>query len=223
MSPHESSVRRRELSDPETLDLEERVTAETAAPEASPDLVPLVAANLRRLRTRRGLSLERLSRSSGVSRAMLSQVELGYSAPTINVMWRIARALEVPFGALLATDPRDGVQVLRAAEARRLTSHDGAFSSRALFPTDASRRSELYEIRLRGRGFERASAHAPGTTQNLVVNAGRVVIAVGGESFALERGDALLFAADREHSYENPELDDALLYVVMTYATAVGG
>jgi transcriptional regulator with XRE-family HTH domain len=224
MSPHESTVRRRELPDTAQIaDLDERVAAETAAPEASPDLVPLVGSNLRRLRIKRGLSLERLSRQSGVSRAMLSQVELGYSAPTINVMWRIARALDVPFGALLTEDPREGVQVLRSADAKRLNSHDGTFSSRALFPFDAPRRSELYEIRLRGRAIERAGAHQPGTTENLVVSIGRVTITVGGERFALERGDAVLFAADREHVYENPEPDDALLYVVMSYASAVGG
>src|SRR6476620_9159909 len=80
------------------VDLEERVTRETAE-SASPDLVPILGANLRRLRSKRGLSLERLAKLSTVSRAMLSQVELGYSAPTINVIWRIANALGVPFSA----------------------------------------------------------------------------------------------------------------------------
>ena len=42
----------------------------------SDDFAPAVGANLRRLRTRRGLSLERLAQASGVSRAMLGQVEL---------------------------------------------------------------------------------------------------------------------------------------------------
>jgi hypothetical protein len=37
------------------------------------DLAPVVGSNLRRLRTRRGLSLERLAQISGVSRAMLGQ------------------------------------------------------------------------------------------------------------------------------------------------------
>ena len=71
------------------------------APEAT-DLAPVVGANLRRLRTRRGLSLERLAQISGVSRAMLGQIELGQSAPTINVLWKIARALEVTFSALIS-------------------------------------------------------------------------------------------------------------------------
>ena len=56
----------------------------SAAANESTDLAPVVGGNLRRLRTRRGLSLERLAQSSGVSRAMLGQIELGQSAPTIK-------------------------------------------------------------------------------------------------------------------------------------------
>src|ERR1700741_129104 len=101
-------------------ELEERVTRETASNASSPDLVPILGANLRRLRVKRGLSLERLSKLSGVSRAMLSQVELAYSAPTINVIWRIASALGVPFGALLTTQDLHSTQVLRKSQAKTL-------------------------------------------------------------------------------------------------------
>src|SRR5262252_1062428 len=111
----------------QVAELEERVTRETASNGSSPDLVPILGANLRRLRVKRGLSLERLSKLSGVSRAMLSQVELAYSSPTINVIWRIANALGVPFGALLTTHELHATHVLRKVQAKLLTSHDGAF------------------------------------------------------------------------------------------------
>jgi transcriptional regulator with XRE-family HTH domain len=203
-------------------DLDERVTNETAA-QTSPDLLPILAANLRRLRTKRGLSLERLAKLSGVSRAMLSQIELAYSAPTINVTWRIANALAVPFGALIATDSTATSQVLRAAHAKTLTSHDGSFTSRALFPVDSPRRTEFYELRLRGHGFEHADPHAPGTLENLVVTSGRAEIRVGEDSFQLETGDAILFRADVPHVYGNPEANEARFYLVMTYASEIGG
>src|SRR5258707_15609453 len=84
----------------------------------SADLAPVVGSNLRRLRTRRGLSLERLAQISGVSRAMLGQIELGQSAPTINVLWKIARALEVTFSALISTRTQSGALVLRSSESK---------------------------------------------------------------------------------------------------------
>jgi transcriptional regulator with XRE-family HTH domain len=208
-------------ADPAEQDLEERVDNETAR-AASPDLVPILGANLRRLRVKRGHSLERLAKLSGVSRAMLSQVELGYSAPTINVIWRIANALGVPFGALLTVDKTPTTQVLRATQAKLLTSHDGAFTSRALFPFDAPRRTEFYKLQLAARGIERAAAHAPGTTENLVVASGEVLISAGDEQTRLATGDAILFRADVPHVYENPSTQTAVLYLVMTYAEEVG-
>src|SRR5262249_59936932 len=101
--------------------------AAPAAPGAAPestDLAPVVGGNLRRLRTRRGLSLERLAQISGVSRAMLGQIELGQSAPTINVLWKIARALEVTFSALISARPQSRAMVLRSAEPHILHNED---------------------------------------------------------------------------------------------------
>jgi len=197
-------------------------STELAPPHASADLAPVVGKNLRRLRTERGLSLERLAQASGVSRAMLGQVELGQSAPTINVLWKIARALDVPFSALITTTQTTGVKLLRAEQGKRLLSHDGSFSSRALFPFNEPRRVEFYELALEAGGVETAEAHAAGTTENLVVSRGQVEIEVGGQIHALGTGDAILFEADAPHVYRNAGNSEAVMYLVMTYAEQVG-
>jgi transcriptional regulator with XRE-family HTH domain len=186
------------------------------------DLAPVVGGNLRKLRTRRGLSLEKLSQLSGVSRAMLGQIELGQSAPTINVLWKIARALEVTFSALISSAAASGARVLRSSESKLLTSKDRSFSSRALFPFDAPRRVEFYELHLTGGGIEDADAHPPGTSENLVVTAGVVEIEVAGETHRLETGDSIVFEADSPHSYRNPGKTESVMYLVMTYAQEIG-
>jgi len=182
----------------------------------------VVGSNLRRLRGQRGLSLEKLSRLSGVSRAMLGQVELGQSAPTINVLWKISSALGVPFSALITARGGGGVHVLRGENAKLLTSHDGSFSSRALFPFDEPRRVEFYELRLTAGGSERADPHNPGTVENLVVAEGAVEIEVAGHREMLGRGDAIVFEADVPHVYRNRAERDTVMYLVMTYADTVG-
>lgn len=196
--------------------------ASPAAVEEATDLAPVVGANLRRLRTKRGLSLERLSQLSGVSRAMLGQIELGQSAPTINVLWKISRALEVTFSALMSSRSQSGALVMRGDQAKLLTSKDRSFSSRALFPFDEPRRVEFYELRLSAGGVEEADAHAPGTSENLVVTSGAVEIDVAGETHRLSAGDSILFEADSPHAYRNPGKGDAVMYLVMTYAEEVG-
>jgi transcriptional regulator with XRE-family HTH domain len=198
-----------------------RDPASTETAPVATDLAPVVGANLRRLRVKRGLSLEKLSRVSGVSRAMLGQIELGQSAPTINVLWKISTALGVPFSGLIGQRQAGGVVVLRSDSAKTLTSHDGSFSSRALFPFDEPRRVEFYELKLAARGEER-EPHAPGTTENLVVARGAVEIEVEGARQLLGQGDAMVFEADAPHVYRNVGDGEALMYLVMTYADTVG-
>ncbi|APR85819.1 Putative transcriptional regulator [Minicystis rosea] len=193
-------------------------TYEVASAEASADLTPVVGSNLRRLRIKRGLSLERLSRASNVSRAMLGQIELGQSTPTINVLWKIARALGVPFSALITSRSVGRTTVMPAAKAKILTSHDGAFSSRALFPFDEPRTTEFYQLRLGPHGVEQADPHPPGTIENLVVNHGTLELIAGTERHLLATGDAILFEADVPHQYKNPGDTECVMYLVMTYA-----
>lgn len=186
------------------------------------DLTPVVGENLRRLRAQRGLSLERLSKASGVSRAMLGQIELEQSTPTINVLWKIARALGVPFSALITSRDAGRTTVMRASRAKVLRSHDGSFTSRALFPVDAPRTVELYELTLAPGSFEEASPHPPGTAENLVLTHGSLVMIVDGDRHELGAGDAILFEADVPHRYENPGSVEAVMYLVMTYAEKTG-
>lgn len=187
------------------------------------DLAPVVGTNLRRLRMRRGLSLEKLSQRSGVSRAMLGQIELGQSAPTINVLWKIARALDVTFATLIQAREAGGTMLMKKQQAKVLTSNGGVFSSRALFPFDGPRRAEFYELRLAVKGVEDADAHAPGTVENLVVIEGTLDISISrhdgpAELHRLDAGDAILFEADVPHSYVNVGPKECVMYLVMTYA-----
>jgi transcriptional regulator with XRE-family HTH domain len=193
---------------------DEDLQLEAGAPDVGP--------NLRRIRMERGMALEALARGSGVSRAMLSQIELGRSTPTIKVLWKIARALGLPFSALLSSDTvADEVTVLRADKAKRLTSHDSRFSSRALFPTDRPRRVEFYELRLAPRGVEEAEPHPPGTMENLLVSRGTVEVKASGATHELSPGDAIQFRADMPHVYRNTGAVEAVMYLVMSYADIV--
>lgn len=186
---------------------------------ADPDLPIVLGRNLRRLRTSQGHSLERLAKQSGVSRAMLGQIETGKSVPTIALLWKVANALHVPFANLLQTEAARGPVVLRRGDAKLLSSSQGQFTSRALFPFDGSRQVEFYELKIGPLHREAAEPHAAGTRENLFVAKGAVEITVGLEKpQTLMEGDAILFEADVPHIYRNLVASEATLYLVMTYA-----
>lgn len=173
--------------------------------------------NLRRLRTRRGYSLDRLAKVSGVSRAMLGQIETGKSSPTLTILARIAAALEISCGALIIEDEEPTTVLLTRAASKTLSSSDGRFETRALFPYDGDRTVEFYELRLAPHHAERADAHRHGTVENLVVAAGTVEVIVGKQPYILGEGDALVFEADVPHVYRNMTGGPALVYLVSTY------
>jgi transcriptional regulator with XRE-family HTH domain len=176
-----------------------------------------VAQNLQRLRGKRQLSLDALARQSGVSRAMLAQIESGRSVPSIKVLCKIAKALKVSVAAFLEQRSFDGVALLSASQSKRLVSANGAFVSRALFPFDTARQSEFYELRLSPLGEEYSEGHGPGVQENLVVSQGVLEISVNDERYLLSTGDSILFYADQPHRYRNPADSEAVAFLVITY------
>jgi transcriptional regulator with XRE-family HTH domain len=63
-----------------------------------------LATTLKTLRQQRGWSLSRLAEETGVSKAMLGQVERNESSPTVATLWKIATGLNVPFSAFIVAD-----------------------------------------------------------------------------------------------------------------------
>ena len=61
-----------------------------------------MARNLRRLRTERGVSQERLAADAGVDRAYLSEIEREQGNVTVDLMDRLAAVLECQPGEFLA-------------------------------------------------------------------------------------------------------------------------
>ena len=53
-----------------------------------------LATTLKMLRQEKGWSLDKAARETGVSKAMLGQIERGESSPTIATMWKIAKGLQ---------------------------------------------------------------------------------------------------------------------------------
>jgi len=73
--------------------------AQAADPEV--DMRDSIGRNLTRLRDQRGLSLLDLATLSHVSYWTLQEVELGRELPSVEVLWKLARALKVPCDAFL--------------------------------------------------------------------------------------------------------------------------
>lgn len=186
----------------------------TTRPETELSLA--VGRNLRRLRARSGLSVERLALLSGVSRGMITRVETGRSVPTVGLLLRLAEALGLELVQLLATEQPPTSKVLRQARATTLQSSNGNFKMRALSARDTPG-AEVYEVSIARGHFEEGARRAPGVRAHVMVAAGIVVVTIAGEpATTLATRDAIIFPADAVHGFHNVGDEEAVLYVTLT-------
>jgi transcriptional regulator with XRE-family HTH domain len=68
------------------------------------DITQHLAITLKILRQARGWSLSKLAEETGVSKAMLGQVERNESSPTVSTLWKIATGLNVPFSTFISPE-----------------------------------------------------------------------------------------------------------------------
>ncbi len=64
----------------------------------------LIGANIRKYRIHRDVSQEHLALESGIHPAYISKLERGEKCPTIDTLYRLARALGIPIYKLIDID-----------------------------------------------------------------------------------------------------------------------
>ena len=165
------------------------------------DLSSTISINLALLRRQRGLSLDRLAEVSGVSKAMIGQIERGDSNPTVNTLWKIAAALHVPLSRLTG-ETDTAVKLVRRQEITPLKSTDGVLVS-SFFPFEQQNRFEVFQVQLNACILHQSDSHDVGSIEHVLLERGTLEIAVDNKTYQLAAGDALRFPADRPHTYRN--------------------
>lgn len=94
------------------------VTPPPGTVEAGKERSSVLATKLRLLRTRAGLTLQQLSRQSGISQSALSKIENGQLSPTYEKIMALANGLQIEVAELFA-ETRPGAPIGRRAITRK--------------------------------------------------------------------------------------------------------
>lgn len=149
------------------------------------------------------MSLSALARRAGVAKATLSSLEAGAGNPTVTTLEAIASGLQVPVTALVVEEP--DVRVVRVVT----SGTDDRFVD-SFHPSGPI---TVYDVRLGAGDRVVYPPHAAGTTERLLVVAGRLVAGPLGEEIAVGPDEFVTFPADREHVYAAGEVTRATLIV----------
>ncbi|WP_107116315.1 helix-turn-helix domain-containing protein [Streptomyces sp. NRRL F-4489] len=163
-----------------------------------------IAATLRRGRQATGLSLTELAQRAGIAKSTLSQLEAGQGNPSLETLWALCTALELPFSRLL-DPPRPRIQVIRADEGQAVASSHADYRATLLSACPPGARRDLYRVDTEPGRPHTAEAHAPGVVEHVLLSAGRALVGPAGDPVELGPGDYVVYPADQPHVFEARE------------------
>lgn len=188
---------------------------------AANDLADNLAANLRYVRERRGLTQSELAKLSGIPRSTVGNIESGDSNPTLSVLAGIAGALQLSLEELLSTPrarcqlyPKGSLPIIKKGKAGRSAVHK-------LLPHPMPG-MEIDRMELAPGERFTGVPHRPGTQEYLYCERGALTLWVMSERFELTAGDVVTFPGDQKHSYQNAGRTPAIGFSVVTLAPMPG-
>lgn len=182
------------------------------------DPTDYLAHMLKAIRTERGWSLDTTAERTGVSKAMLGQIERSESNPTTATLWKIATGFEVSISSLIEPVPEaaDEVLIRTAQELRQLPRQDGMIVA-PLFPYEPKFGFEYMELTFL-KGYERRSdSHEAGVVEYISVISGEMEVFAEDKWHWLAPGQSIRFRGDRPHGYRNLGEEDAVTYSIIHY------
>ncbi|PWR23600.1 helix-turn-helix domain-containing protein [Zavarzinia compransoris] len=166
-----------------------------------------LAANLKRLRQRAGLSQEQLSRLSGVSRRMLVGMEAGDSNVSLSTLDKVAAALGVLLPDLITDRSENPPRPVLAWTGR----HRGS-EAHLLQSVPASQLAELWEwVLMPGESYTSAADPA-GWYEMVLVIEGELEITFADRVERLGPGQTLSYRSDRPFDYR-PAADARVRFI----------
>ncbi|WP_170134946.1 helix-turn-helix domain-containing protein [Acuticoccus kandeliae] len=163
---------------------------------------------IRQLRKEQRLSLKDLSERSGLSVALISQVERGLNAPSMRSLRQLASGLGVSVRSLFSggTEPSDSPAagaIVRYQDRRVLNLGASDTFIELLTPPDFEGLQTFHSyIAPNGGSSVEYDSHV-GTESGVVV-AGRFDLWLDGERLSLGPGDSFSFSSQVPHRYHNP-------------------
>ena len=182
------------------------------------DILKRISVTLKNLRRDRAWSLDKTAEETGVSKAMLGQIEREESSPTIATLWKIASGFQTSFSSFIEETISDTDILYRVGNTKTLHPTDNKIRVFPLFPFDKSLNFELFVIELLPGCEHLSPSHKQGVIEHIIVIDGQMEVLVDGRWRPLIKGDGLRFNADQVHGYRNISSQLARFHDVIHYS-----
>lgn len=165
------------------------------------------------------MSTVALARLCGVSTSLISQVERGLTSPSLDVLWAISQALDVPIGTFFQGEPVDETTetaaVVVRSDQRKKLGINSSLTYELLSP-DLQHQIEFIWVEF-GPGVEGPLAPFihPGEEQMVVIQ-GEMHFWVGEAEYVLQAGDCITLDSSKPHRAGNRGAAPAIVIAAIT-------
>lgn len=182
------------------------------------DINSQISITLKALRQARGWSLDKAASETGVSKAMLGQIERGESSPTIATLWKIASGFHTSFSSFIDDSTADLTRPIhRGGQTQQLHPSDDKIRVMPLFPFDNELNVEIFIIELLPGCEHLSPPHKHGVIEHVIVVEGNIEVLINGNWHPLQKGEGLRFNADQPHGYRNKTTKNVSIHDIIHY------
>ena len=174
--------------------------------------IDLIAAGLVRERQRAGLSLTEVARRAGIAKSTLSQLEAGNGNPSIETLWSLCVALNIPFARLMEPEVKR-LQVIRRGEGMMVSAELADYQAALLASCPPGGRRDLYLITSQPGAPRASHPHPAGSVEHVIIARGRALVGPTDSPVELHPGDYICYPAAEPHIFEALEADTMAVQV----------
>ena len=167
------------------------------------DLIEDIGKKIRELRKQQDISLRQLSRRTGLSNSLLSQVENSKISPSISTLDKIARALEVSIVQFFEDVKIKEISITRQDQRRIVPSGKKGISFEMLTKRVTNKKLQPMLLKMKaGNSTLQKPCHHEGEEFCMVLS-GKVELNFGNRKYILEEGDSVYLDASLAYSWKN--------------------
>lgn len=176
----------------------------------------IIGNNLNKYRKSKGLSLEKVSEMTGVSKGMIGQIERGETNPSISTLWKIANGLHISSTSLFEEEPAELV-LIKKSDITPITENCDKYNVYATFTFDQHKKFEVLVVDLDIGCTHESEPHENGVEEYIYVCKGEFTLIVENDTYFLKEGDSIKFLADKFHTYKNDSRSLCTLHSIIYY------
>ncbi len=181
------------------------------------NLTNQISTTLKSLRKANGWSLDIASQKTGVSKAMLGQIERGESSPTIATLWKIVTGFNVSFSSFIDVSEQVKKQNHPSQDFKQIHPNDDKILIMPLFAYDKILGFEMFIIELLPECEHLSIPHQIGVIEHIVVVSGEIEVLINDNWHHLNQQEGIRFMADKPHGYRNKSNVNAIFHNIIHY------